>query len=223
MNRRRPNGRACRVGGRPGFRAFPAPAACPAAARGRHRRRQHRTPAGPRLAPAPVPGRFVGRPCHSASRRDSGPTTRSGGQNRTRFPRNWPVNNAQPRVTMGSATAPPLRVTRSWSAPLPRSGGRRHRQETLPCGFGNMRHGTDDLRERREGDFREGCGRKTPGATGSISAGGRRHRIANVVSEGRAPTGRIRRGDPAERHGLLRPGGHTVTRRCWIARPPAAG
>ena len=144
MNRRRPNGRACRVGGRPGFRAFPAPAACPAAARGRHRRRQHRTPAGPRLAPAPVPGRFVGRPCHSASRRDSGPTTRSGGQNRTRFPRNWPVNNAQPRVTMGSAAGTGPTGGRSWFAQAQGSGGQVDASVTVskPCHVGSGTCGT---------------------------------------------------------------------------------
>jgi hypothetical protein len=47
------------------------------------------------------------------------------------------------------------------------------------------------------------------------------HRVANVVHERRTPTCRIRRGDPTERHGLLRPRGQTVmTRRCWTFAAP---
>ena len=41
--------------------------------------------------------------------------------------------------------------------------------------------------------------------TASISGGGRDHLVANVVYEERTPNCRIRRGDPTERHGLVRP------------------
>ena len=152
-------------------------------------------------------------------------------------PRKCPGNNARAAVILewgfcrrtgpvrrapegGRAPCPPTRREACPRRPLP---GPAHRHQTLPCGFGNMRHGTDDLRDRCQGDLSEGCGVKAPGATGSISAGGRRHRIANVVHEGRAPTCRIRRGDPTERHGLVRPQGHTDVKALLDPGPPAAG
>src|ERR1700736_5352115 len=68
--------------------------------------------------------------------------------------------------------------------------------------------------------FQSGWGRIVEGY-GVILGWWACHRVANVVHERRTPTCRIRRGDPTERHGLLRPRGQTVmTRRCWTPAAP---
>jgi hypothetical protein len=61
-----------------------------------------------------------------------------------------------------------------------------------------------DSERRRRSDVIGGTGGSRR-ATRSLSVGGRRHLLANVVYEERAPTCLIRRGDPTERHGLPRP------------------
>ena len=72
-------------------------------------------------------------------------------------------------------------------------------------------------------DFCEGRKPRRRRTKGTLSVGGRTHRIANVVNKGRSPTCRIRRGEPTERQGHLRPKGQTEKRRCWIPWPSTAG
>src|SRR5262249_12130340 len=94
--------------------------------------------------------------------------------------------------------------------PAKATAAHRHRHLTLSCGFEVFRLKTDLLCDRSKATFAETCGRKSLRDTGALSVVGLRHLLANVVLERRTPSWRIRRGDPTERHGLLRPTGPTV-------------
>lgn len=83
--------------------------------------------------------------------------------------------------------------------------GALHRHQTLSCGFVVLRRSTYGGRGRWATVFFEGLRVGRCSVTASISGGGRDHLVANVVYEERTPNCRIRRGDPTERHGLVRP------------------